>query len=154
MKTYAGIHATTLGSTMGASTEVEIISDRDLSKRVNYLRDKIEEMEDQLEQIDKVAETVKRQMAANQEVLPEQLQYIKKAAASKPVLVKELHEMKYEKESILIRIEKNKNAGIRVEDTVYSGVKVLVKDAVKMIHDQVSHCKFVRDGADVLTKGL
>ena len=154
VRCYAGIHATTLGSTMGASTEIEIYSDKELTKRTIYLQEKIEEIEKSLKQIDKVAETVKKLLAEKQEVAPEQLDYIKKATVSRPILVKELHDMRYERESLLGRIERYKRSCIKVEDAVYAGVKIVVKEVTKNVHDHVSHCKFVRDGADVRMIGL
>lgn len=154
VRTYAAIHATCLGSTMGALTEVEIFSDIELIKRTNMLREKIEEREVSLAKMDKVAESVKNQLASHQEVLPEQLQFIKQATKNKPILMREVRDMKLERENLLTRIEKNKNACIKVEDAVYSGVKIIVRDVSKHIHDNVSHCRFVREGAEVRIQGL
>lgn len=154
LSTYADVHATTLGSTMGAATKIEIISDKDLIIRANDLKDEINEVEETLQKIDKVVAAVKTQLASNQEVLPEQMQYIKQATVSKPPLVKKLREMREERERLQNRVEKNKHASIRIEGVVYSGVEIVVKDVRKIQHDQVSHCRFVRDGADVRMIGL
>ena len=54
----------------------------------------------------------------------------------------------------MARIEKNKHSCIRVEGAVFPGVDVTVKDVRKIQHEQVSHCRFVRDGADVRMIGL
>lgn len=152
--TYGNIHATTLGSTMGAVTDIEIISDIDLMKRANQLKEDIEEKEELLAKIDRVADTVKRQVAGHQEVMPEQMAYIKNAVKNKPIYIKELKEMKRERESLLTRIEKNKNACVKVEDTAHYGVRISIKDATRNVHDNISHSKFVKDGADVKYVGL
>lgn len=152
--TYADIHATSFGSTMGSATRVEIISDKELLKHANTLAEKIEEIEESLKKIEKAAEEMKKQVQSGQGILPEQLQYIKKAGASKPVLIKEWQEMKYERESILSQVERNKYACIRVEDTLYSGVKLIIKDVMKIQHEKLSHCRIVRDGADLRVRGL
>lgn len=154
VETYADIHATTLGSTMGAATRIEVLSDKEQLKRVNDLKEQMEEIEERLNKIDKIAEGVRKQLEAKQELPPEQVQYIKKATVSKPKLVKELKEMRYERESLLAQIAKNKNACIRVEDAVYSGVKIVVKDVMKIQQDNVSHCRFVREGADIRIQSL
>jgi hypothetical protein len=154
VSTYADVHVTTLGSTMGASTKVEIISDKDLIIRVNELKEQIHEIEQGLEKIDHVVATVKSQLAGGQEAMPEQMQYLKQASTSKPALVKQMKEMKDERERLQIRIEKNKRSCIRVEDVVYPGVDIQIKDVRKIQHEQVSHCRFVREGADVKMVGL
>jgi hypothetical protein len=154
MSTYADVHATTLGSTMGASTKIEVISDRELIIRVNDLKEEIEELQTNLEKIDKVVDAVKAQLAAKQEVSPEQMQYLKQATVNKPIIARNIRDKKDERERLRTRIEKNKRACIRVEGVVYSGVEVLVKDAHKIQHEQVSHCRFIREGADVKMVGL
>ena len=61
-------------------------------------------------------------MASNQEVLPEQMNYLKQATVNKPLLVKQIRELREEREKLLVRIEKNKHSCIRVEGAVYSGM--------------------------------
>ena len=154
LSTYANVHVTTLGSTMGASTKITIISDKELVIRTNDLKEQIEETQKILEKIDQVVHNVKSQLASNQEVLPEQMGYLKQATINKPNLIKKLKDMRDEREKLLLRIEKNRHSCIRVEGVVYPGVDVTVKDVRKIQHEQVSHCRFVRDGADVRMLGL
>lgn len=152
--TYADIHATALGSTMGAATRIEVLSDREQMKQLGEVKEKIEDLEQSLAKIDKLASAVRNQMLSQQELLPEQVEAVKKATISKPVLVKELKTMRHEREALLAMIEKNRNSCIRVEDVVYSGVTIVVKDVMKIQSDKISHCRFVRDGADIRTTGL
>lgn len=154
IKTYSDVHATSLGSTMGAKTKVEIISEKELIIRANDLKETITETEEALHKIDAVVNNVKQQLQNDQEILPEQMEYLKKATKEKPKLIKSIREMKDEREHLLLRIDKNRNACIRVEGVVYSGVDVTVKEVRKIQHEQVSRCKFVRDGADVKMIGL
>lgn len=154
MQTYGSIHATTLGSTMGASTKIEILSDVDLIKKVNTMKEEIEEMEKELGKIDQIAELVRAKIQMKEEVPEEQMKFIRGASVRKPELVRQIREKKYERESIQARIQKHKNASVRAEGTVYGGVKLTIKDAVRNIRDKESHCKYVREGADVRSIGL
>ena len=154
IRTYADIHATSLGSTMGTATKIEIISDKELIIRTNELRDEIAEQKELLDKIEIVIHNVKQQLEHGQEIMPEQMEYLKKATVEKPKLVKSLREKRDERERLLTRIEKNMHSCIRVQGVLYSGVDINVKDAHKIQHDQVSHCKMVRDGADVKMIGL
>ncbi len=154
VRTYAGIHATSLGSTMGSSTQVEIMSDIELGKRANKLKEDIQEKEKNLRDIEKMADAIREMRKSRQEVTPEQVKNVKTAALSKPILKKEVQEMRREREELLARIEKNRNVCIKVEGTVYSGVKIVVKDAMRIVKDKMTHCRLVREGADVQMKGL
>lgn len=154
VKTYANIHCTALGSNMGSSTQIEIISDVDDSKRANELREKIEDIEISLEKIDQMAENIRKMKEAGTELLPEQKEALKKATVSKPQLIKESRQMRQERERILARIAKDRSACVKVEDVVYSGVRLMVKDAQRTVKEQVSHCRFVREGADVKMTSL
>lgn len=154
LSTYADVHVTTLGSTMGASTKVEVISDKELIIRTNELKDEIDKIKEMFQKIDNVIASVKEQLEGNQEIQPEQKEYLKLMTVQKPIMAKNMREMREEREKLLERIEKNKNACIRVEGVVYSGVEVVVKDVRKRQQDQVSHCRFVRDGADVKMTAL
>lgn len=154
LSTYADIHVTTLGSTMGTSTKVEIISDKELVIRTNELWEEINEIKEMFAKIDRVIDSVKGQLAGNQEILPEQKEYLKLMTVQKPIMAKKMRKLREEREKLLDRIEKNKHSCIRVEGAVYSGIEVIVKDVRKIQHEQVSHCRFVRDGADVKMEAL
>ncbi|MBO5071877.1 MAG: DUF342 domain-containing protein [Eubacterium sp.] len=154
MKTYGSIHATTLGSTMGAATVIEVISDVELIKRINSLKEEIEAVEKEIGKIDQIAELVKAKLEIKEEIPEEQMKFIREATVKKPALAKQVRDLRYERESILERVQKNKNASIRAEGIVYGGVKLMVKDAVRNIRDKEQHSKYVREGADVRSIGL
>ena len=154
VKTYASIQATTLGSTMGSKTELVIYSDIDLIKQTNEWRDEIKEKQEKLDKIEKVADTVKKQLETNVEVSTEQMQFIKNAISHKPLYLKEIKQLKMDREDLLERIERNKNACILVEKTVYPGTKVTIKDMSRNFQEKLSHCRLIRDGADVRIAGF
>lgn len=154
VRTYGSITATSLGSTMGTSTKLEVISDKDLQFRKNELEEKIAENEESLKKIDSIADAVKSQLVQKKEIPKEQIAYIKNATEKKPALKKEIQEMKYERETIKTLIQRNRTACIRVERDMYAGVVTIVRDAMKIQHEKQCHCRFVRDGADVKMEGL
>ena len=149
VRTYANIIATTVGSEMGGTTKIEVISDKELIIRANELKEKIKELDEELKKIDEVAGGIKKQVAAGMEISEEQMDYIRRATKLKPAKTKEVKESRMERESLLDRIDANKRACVRIVDNVYSGVEINIKDASRIIHDHISHCRFVREGADV-----
>ncbi len=154
VRTYANIHASTLGSTMGAFTRVEVISEKELSVRELELKEQISDIENGLKKIIQSAEDMKKQLAEGRPILQPQIDYLKKVSASKPVMERQLRDMRRERQELKERIEKNKNSCISVEREVYSGVKLLVKDAMRIINEPISRCRFVREGADVKMTGM
>ncbi|MEE3467724.1 MAG: FapA family protein [Eubacterium sp.] len=149
IRTYGTISATTIGSEMGSNTAIEVISDKELIIRVNQLHDRNTEIEAELKKIEEVTSGIRAMVSRGEEVSEEQKGFVKRAAKSKPALQKELKENRYERESILERIDNNKRSCVKVYDAVYAGTELNVKDASRIIHDPISHCRFVRDGADV-----
>jgi hypothetical protein len=154
VRTYGKIHVTSIGSTMGTSTKVEVKSDKDLILKKNEIQEKIDVAEQTLKKFEKIAETVKAQLSLGKEITKEQRDYIKQATKSKPVVTKELREMKYELEGIQSMIDINRHAAIYVDKEVFAGVKIVIKDAMKIQNEHLSHCRFVREGADVKMTGL
>ena len=111
-------------------------------------------MEKEIGKIDQIAELVKAKLEMKEEIPEEQMMFIREATKKKPMLAKQIREMRYERESLLERIHKNKNASIRAEGIIYGGVKLTVKDAVRNIRDKEQHSKYIREGADVRSIGL
>lgn len=154
VRTYASITATTLGSTMGSSTKVEVLGNKDLLLWQAELGNNISKTEKDIQKIVDTAEAIKKEIAEGGQVAEPQMAYIRNAAKTKPALAKNLAKMQLDKQAVDHLIDVNKNACIRIQRDVHTGVKVVVKDAMKIIHEHQCHCRFVRDGADVKTSGL
>ncbi len=149
IRSYSNISATQLGSTMGTMTIVEIMSDIEQAKLLNETEEKIEETKAALKKMDHVLLGIKKLIKSGQQISPQQVQYLKVAAASKPKLLKEIENMELQCQSMQKILELGTNASIRVEGVVNSGVKIMIKDVSRIINDNFSHCKFVREGADI-----
>lgn len=152
--TYGTIHATTFGSTMGGITNVTVLSDKDLIIRTNEIKEQISDRKKEIEKIDQLAELVRDLLAKGDEISKEQMEYVKTATVRKPRLTKEIKELNNEREEILTRIERHKKACVIAEDSVFSGVNLSIKDASRNIHEKLSKCRLVRDGADVRILGV
>lgn len=148
------IQATQLGSMMGTSTVIEILSDVEPCKRLNETQQKITETEEGLQKMNQVLAGIKKMIQSGQQISPKQVQYLKLASVSKPKLVKEIQIMK--EQCILLEkiIETGKNAFVRVEGNVNPGVKIVIKDISRIYRDSISKCKFIREGADIKSVGI
>ena len=154
ISTYGIISATTIGSEMGSNTKVEVISEKDLIVRVNELHEKNQELEAGLKKIEEVTNVIKATLARGDEITPEQMDYVKRATKSKPEMMSQLRENRIEREGLLERIDNCKRSCVKIYGAVYPGTEISIKDASRIIHDSISHARFVREGADVRMKEL
>ncbi len=149
VKSYTDIAATQLGSMMGIQTTVEIMSDIELVKMHMDLGEKVKQSIEALEQMDMVLISIKRSIKSGNELTRQQERYLKMAAVSKPKLTQDIREMEAQREFLQKVIDSAKHVGIRVENTVNAGVKIIIKDVSRNINDNISRCKFIREGADI-----
>lgn len=154
VRSYTDIAATQLGSMMGIATVVEIMSDVDLVKEQIDLGERVEQMTDTIEKLDMGLISIKRSIKKGYELTPEQERFVKMASVTKPKLKRQVKEMEIRHETLQKVIDSGKNVSIRVESTVNAGVKIMIKDITRIINDNVSRCKFVREGADIKILGF
>lgn len=154
MRSYSNISATQLGSMMGTSTVVEIMSDIEQARMLGETEDKIRETRDALNKMDRVLIAIKKAIKSGKPITPQQAKYLKLAAVSKPKLQKQIEDLEQQCESLQKIIDTNSNVSIRVEGVVNTGVKIVIKDISKIISDNISKCKFVREGADIKSLGI
>lgn len=154
VRSYTNIAATQLGSMMGIQTIVEIMSDVELVKTQLDLGERIKQSIETLEKMDLVLIAIKRSIKAGNELTRVQEKYLKMAAVTKPSLMNDIQEMEAQREFLKKVIESAKHVGIRVESTVNAGVKIVIKDVARIINDNISRCKFVREGADIKSIGF
>lgn len=149
VRSYTNIAATQLGSMMGIQTTVEIMSDVELVKTQMDLGERVKQSLDTLEQMDLVLISIKRSIKSGKQITRQQEKYLKMAAVSKPKLLQDIREMEAQREFLQKVIDSAKHVGIRVENTVNAGVKIVIKDVARIINDNISRCKFIREGADI-----
>ncbi len=154
VRSFSSIAATQLGSTMGTATVVEIMSDVEQAKLLNEIREKLYKADDAMKKMDQTLRAIKKMIQAGQKITPQQVQYLKVAASSKPKLLEEISNMESRCESLEKVIGLGDHAFIRVEGVVNTGVKIMIKDIVRIINDDISKCKFIREGADVKSVGI
>jgi hypothetical protein len=154
IRSFTNISATHLGSAMGTSTVVEVMSDVEQVKMLNDTKEKIRETEEALVKMDKVLVAIKKALKTGKPLTPQQTQYLKLAAVSKPKLKREVTSMEARCEDLQKTIETNRKACVRVEKSVNPGVKIVIKEMSKIINDNVSSCRFILEGADVKAVGI
>lgn len=149
IKTYGNIIVTNLGSNMGTDTKLEILSDTDLIKEVNELERRKQECEEEIKKIDKIFLVIADKLKRGEKLLPEQEKSVRLMMNSRPERLKEIEDIECVIFSRKEEIEAYKGVSICVNGNVYSGVKIVMKDIMKIMQENVSHCRFVLEGADI-----
>ncbi|MBR1441412.1 MAG: DUF342 domain-containing protein [Lachnospiraceae bacterium] len=143
------ITAKTLGSHLGANTNVEVGINPTLKREQNQLTKQVQDNQKTVAQIEPVlAALVKKRSMGVQ--LPEeqvkQMQLLMSTRAAKIDENKQLHARLDELDEI---ISEGANPCIIVSGDVYAGVKITILDVSKYIKNAVSYCRFIREAGDV-----
>ena len=149
IKTYGDIIVTNLGSNMGTDTKVEILPDTDLIKEVNELERRKQECEEEIKKIDKIFLVIGEKLKRGEKLSPEQEKSVRLMMNTRPERLKEIEDIDCVVLQRREEIEAYKGVSIRVNGNVYSGVKIVIKDIMKIMQENVSHCRFVLEGADI-----
>lgn len=154
IRSYSNISATQAGSMMGTSTVIEIMSDIEQAKLLNETEEKIRDTQEAIAKIDGILMSIKKSIRGGKQITPQQAQYLKVAANTKPKLKKEIENMEHQCEALQKVLDMNSDVCIRIEGVVNTGVKIVIKDITRIINDNISKCKFVREGAEIKSLGI
>ena len=148
------IEAKILGSEMGTNTILEIGLSAVAKKRFKEVSEQIEEIDKVLARAIPIMEAAKERIEEGQELSDEQLDNVKNIYNLSKIKLKEQLELKSEQEELNKAMEIDKDASIKVTDTVYAGTQIVISDVSKMIKDRVQHCKFIKSQGNVKMMGL
>lgn len=79
----------------------------------------------------------------------EKKQLFKKLEKTKIALEHKLDKLNREHISIKIKMGNLARGRIKVEDTIYPGVKIVIGDSVMFIREELSNCTFYRDEGEI-----
>ena len=139
----------TLGSHLGAKTDVEVGINPAMKREQKELTQKLQENQKTVAQIEPVLAALIKKKSMGVDMPEEQIKQMKLLLSTRQAKMdenKELHERLDELEEI---VTAGANPCIIVSGDVYAGVKVTILDVSKYIKDSVSFCRFVREAGDV-----
>lgn len=154
IKTYGNIIATNLGSNMGTDTKIEILPDSDFMKEINALKTRCHELEAENKKINQIFVVCAEKMKSGEKLPPDQEKTLRLMIKKRQDNRSEMKEMESRIDALTEALEACRNASIRVSGNVYSGVKIVIKDMMKIMSEDISHCRFVLEGADVKVAAL
>lgn len=142
------IHAKTIGSSMATKTVLEVGIDPDLKKRYEELSEQIKTAEDNLDKVIKSLEILNRLKTANR-LDNKNTEMLSKLLKTRETLESQLMELKEEYQFTKSKIDNLSNGKIKVSDTVYPGVRIVIGNSSMTVRDELKRCTFYRDEGEI-----
>lgn len=137
------------GSEMGTRTVLEVGIDPELLAELKNLELKVEWLSKKMESEYPMIEFYGKKIKRGEVLPPEKLVQFKIMTLGYKKHLEEIAEVRKKIEEINQSIAENKDGFIDIMDTAYSGVKIVVVNAVMLIKTNIKHSRFIKEGADV-----
>lgn len=143
------VEAQTIGSDMGALTEIEVGMPPAKKERMLQLAKSISKHEGELEQIKPVLASYTAKLSKGGKLPPDRLAYVKNLAdnfkKTQETIAAEQKEMELLKQEMI----KGNKAKVKVHKDVFPGVTVSISDLKKTMQSQRSFCQFIRNNGTI-----
>ena len=148
------IKVKTLGSSMGASTVVEVGADPLIKQELAQLQKNAAEIDKQLKSIEPIIVSYAMKRRQGMQLSPEQMQYLSTLAKAREQKQKELAEANGHLEELQQVLEQQKQAQVIVTGEVFPGTKIVIGDVSMVVQTSMKYCKFVKLRGDVKMVGI
>ena len=137
------------GSTMGTKTVLEVGIDSKLMEALKDLEKRLVEMSEEKEKNEQFLGVYKTKLERGDKIPEDRLKQIQLAKRNIQILDQGIAKAEEQCAKIREEIEKHSNGRIKVEKTVYPGVKVIISNVVCNIKEEIRRCQFVKDKAEI-----
>ena len=132
----------TLGSTMGATTIVEVGADPKAKEEYQKTQKDIAELQKIIRSTQTILSSYAQKRAKGMTLNKEQLEYIKQLALLTETKKKELDACTEKIEKLQSDMEVQSQAYVKVTDQAYVGTKIIIGDLSMVVQSNTSYCKF------------
>lgn len=144
----------TLGSSMGASTIVEVGIHPELKKRKTNLLKKMQETRKCIADIEPVMIAAIQKKQKSLSVSDEQMKHVRKLAIIRLQKKKELEDIYRELEDLDNILEESRAPSVDVTEEVYPGTKICILDVSMVVKSNIKYCRFIRAEGEVKMTAL
>lgn len=143
------------GSTMGTQTELEVGLDPVLIDRHQSIGKEIEKLSNERDGLLQNIAIMKKRLKAKGSLDEDKIKKLKETGDRINEIVESLETLKEEHENLEQEIQNSSGGGkIVVRDVAYPGVKLTISNVSTYLNTESKYCTFVREGADIRTRGL
>ncbi|MCH5271193.1 MAG: DUF342 domain-containing protein [Lachnospiraceae bacterium] len=148
------IKVKTLGSSMGASTIVEVGADPGMKQEFVQLQKDVGELTKQVKSMEPIIASYAMKRKQGVQFTPDQMQYLATLLKARDKKQQELTEANGRLETLQQIMEQQQNAEVIVEGEVFPGTKIVIGDVSTVIQSSMKYCKFVKLRGDVKMVGI
>ncbi len=142
------IEASIVGSVMGTMTSVEVGCDPGTQDIINECKGIIKEKTEEREKLVQLIALLKQKKDAG-ELDKSKAMALVQALGSVSKIDEEIKEKTATYEEAIEQLKSNETAKIVVERDIFSGAKVSISGDYILIHDSVSHCKYMKKQGEI-----
>ena len=148
------IEVKTLGSSMGASTTVEVGVNPHISQKQQELQQQIDEDRKTVESISQILSNMKQKVAMGIVFTPEQIKYIQSLAGKSQAKTEAINKNAEALIELQDHMGGKEGAFVVVTGTVYPGVKISIGNASQTVQKSAQYCRFIKYQGDVKLTGI
>ncbi|MCR5716042.1 MAG: FapA family protein, partial [Lachnospiraceae bacterium] len=148
------VSAKTLGSNLGATTNITVGISPELKKEMAGLQKTVQENNINISKMEPILNNMFRRQAGGEKLEGSVLLQLQTLSQTRRQKMEENRKMLKRIDEITQVMDLAANPCVVCTGEVYSGVKITIGDVSKYIKDAVSYCKFIREGGDVRMTGI
>ena len=142
------IKAKTIGSSMATSTILEVGTDPYALERKEKLKQELEIAEENLDKITKSLNLLENLKKANR-LDGEKTQMYLRLLKTRNMLLEKLRDNKKEYEELDKNIANLSRGIVKVSETIYPGVKIIIGNSNYFVRDEMKRCTFYREEGEI-----
>ncbi|WP_158281644.1 DUF342 domain-containing protein [Sporanaerobacter acetigenes] len=142
------IYAQTIGSRMATATVLEVGLDPELKLRFQKLEENINSSKENINKIDQSLLILENMIKENR-IDEEKKMLYEKLIHTKIEIEENLNNLNREYIVIKSQLSNISSGKIKVQETIYPGVKIVIGNSIMFIRDEMSHCTFYSDEGEV-----
>jgi len=148
------IEAKVIGNAMGTNTTVGVGVDPAMKKRLDELKKSLGKLGDNKIQLNQLLAALRKKQEIEGQLDPEKQELQTKTMRNVIMLEQEINKEKKELEEIRNQLGEEKNASIKVYDSIYVGAKLVFGDQALFLKQKYDYCQFIKEGADIKCTAL
>lgn len=143
------IEAQTIGSSMGATTRIEVGADPETKARYTHLQKELGEAQKTIDQVSLILKTYGEKMAKGEHLSQEKVNYVNQLTTALKAKEEEAEPKKAELAELEREMLQEHNARVRVSRTIYAGVIVTISDVSMTMKTDRSYCQLVKSEGEI-----
>jgi uncharacterized protein (DUF342 family) len=150
VKACSLIEANTIGNEIGTSTTIGVGVDPSVKKRIDELKNELDKLGNKKIQLAQLLTALRKKQEANNGTLdPEKQNMLQNTMKNWIMLEQQISVDKKELEDCRMLLTENAGAKVKVNKTVYPGVKLVFGEQYLFIREKYDYCQFMKVEADI-----